>query len=293
MKKIKSISLSLLFLTVALLANASCESTNPLYQQWTIVNDDGTTSVYDFTDTAFYVAAQIYPADYCASVNNAYDPGVCYQSERYPMRVIFETKTSGRIEYQDEHIGKWYERCTFSDLTKKSVTLVFEGEYEWKLSAAKEHIDVVNPNDQELNVVDLSTIVNYHDLVPDILKRVCEGKNLKQLAKHTDPEGDESYETWGRNIQVKDGKLIKTGSDALGIHYAIGFEVSIVFSDKKLIPIYEKQLARLGYTLKATRKVETGTIRDYGSEEWSEETPAPYYIYDDGKGLYQLGMTLI
>ena len=283
MKKIKSFSLSLLFLTVALFANASCESANPLYQQWTIVNDDGTTSVYDFTDTAFYVAAQIYPADYCASVNNAYAPGVCYQSERYPMRVIFETKTSGRIEYQDEHIGKWYERCTFSDLTKKSVTLVFEGEYEWKLSAAKEHIDVVDPNDQELNVVDLSTIVNYHDLVPDILKRVCEGKNLKQLAKHTDPEGDESYETWGRNIQVKDGKLIK---------YVKPKEMG-GNSDKKLIPIYEKQLARLGYTLKATRKVETGTIRDYGSEEWSEETPAPYYIYDDGKGLYQLVMTLI
>ncbi len=292
MYKIRSISITLLLLTVSLFATASCDSTNPLYQQWTIVNEDGTTSVYDFTDTAFYVAAQIYPADYCASVNNAYDPGVCYQSERYPMRVVFETKNSGTIEYQSFN-GQWFERCTFSDLTKKSVTLVFEGEFEWKLTAAKEPIEVVNPNDQELNVEDLGMIVSFYDNTPDIFKHVCKGKNLKQLAKHIDIAADDSYETWGRNIQVKDGKLSTTGNDAMGIHYALNYEISIVFTDKKLIPIYEKQLARLGYTLKATRKVETGTIRDYGSVEWSEETPSPYYLYDDGKGLYQLVMTLI
>ena len=63
----------------------------------------------------------------------------------------------------------------------------------------------------------------------------------------------------------------------------------IIFSDPRLVPIYEKQLAQHGYFKQRTRNVEGMEETIYAPDSWEEESDEPTYtITNDGQGLYHL-----
>ena len=296
MMKTRKISVKRLFVVVAgflfVFAAQAQEADSRLFAQWIENNEDGGKMLYDMSDGEHFVQAQAYSEAYCEEMHGAFTPGVFYQLGKYDLIVAPDGKDNGTLKYRNEH-GDVYDICDYYNLTKNKVTLLFEGEFYHEVSKATRRIEVVNPNSEELNVEDMSTVWNYWSDTSDVMAQICKGKNLHQLEHHAEDNMGYSYETWGRNITAKSWIFEKTGDDALAIfflrHKDEYQEVRIIFSDARLIPIFEKQLAQIGFFKQRTRMVEGIDETTYAPDEWEEESDEPtYVITDDGTGLYHL-----
>lgn len=294
--KTRKISVKRLFVVVAgflfVFAAQAQEADSRLFAQWIENNEDGGKMLYDMSDGEHFVQAQAYSEAYCEEMHGAFTPGVFYQLGKYDLIVAPDGKDNGTLKYRNEH-GDVYDICDYYNLTKNKVTLLFEGEFYHEVSKATRRIEVVNPNSEELNVEDMSTVWNYWSDTSDVMAQICKGKNLHQLEHHAEDNMGYSYETWGRNITAKSWIFEKTGDDALAIfflrHKDEYQEVRIIFSDARLIPIFEKQLAQIGFFKQRTRMVEGMDETTYAPDEWEEESDEPtYVITDDGTGLYHL-----
>lgn len=294
--KTRKISVKRLFVVVAgflfVFAAQAQEADSRLFAQWIENNEDGGKMLYDMSDGEHFVQAQAYSEAYCEEMHGAFTPGVFYQFGKYDLIVAPDGKDNGTLKYRNEH-GDVYDICDYYNLTKNKVTLLFEGEFYHEVSKATRRIEVVNPNSEELNVEDMSTVWNYWSDTSDVMAQICKGKNLHLLEHHAEDNMGYSYETWGRNITAKSWIFEKTGDDALAIfflrHKDEYQEVRIIFSDARLIPIFEKQLAQIGFFKQRTRMVEGMDETTYAPDEWEEESDEPtYVITDDGTGLYHL-----
>ncbi|MBQ6653679.1 MAG: hypothetical protein IJM81_09885 [Prevotella sp.] len=279
---------------VMLLLPASAQTGNKqLFTQWVEDLDDGGQMLYDLSDGQHFIQAYAYTETYCEEMHGAYTPGVFYQIRCEDVFVVSEGKDSGTIKYRNRK-GEEFEVCQYSNLTKNNVTLLFEGEFEHEAKKAARTVEVVNPNSEELNVEDMITMWNYWDDTSDAMSILCEDKNLYQLEHKDGDDNGYSCETWGRNIKANGWQFTKTGDDALAIfcltHKNDEFkEVCIIFSDPRLVPIYEKQLAQHGYFKQRTRNVEGMEETIYAPDSWEEESDEPTYtITNDGQGLYHL-----
>ncbi len=296
MMKTRKISVKRLFVVVAgflfVFAAQAQEADSRLFAQWIENNEDGGKMLYDMSDGEHFVQAQAYSEAYCEEMHGAFTPGVFYQLGKYDLIVAPDGKDNGTLKYRNEH-GDVYDICDYYNLTKNKVTLLFEGEFYHEVSKATRRIEVVNPNSEELNVEDMSTVWNYWSDTSDVMAQICKGKNLHLLEHHAEDNMGYSYETWGRNITAKSWIFEKTGDDALAIfflrHKDEYQEVRIIFSDARLIPIFEKQLAQIGFFKQRTRMVEGMDETTDAPDEWEEESDEPtYVITDDGTGLYHL-----
>lgn len=266
---------------------------NPLFQQWIVTYEDGTKMLYDLSDGQHLIEAKTYSDEDLNYFHGAFDKDVYYLISSDKFRIVNVNGNKGEVEIKSDGNEEWYSSFIYSNLTASSVNLLFEGEYEWKAEPATSKITVVNPNDQELNVEDMVNVFNFYDTNPNIIAEICQGKELRLLDKKTGNPNDYIYETWGRGIEAKSWLFTKTADDALAIHFlkkkSEYIEVRIIFSNPKLIPAYEKQLAQHGYFKKRTRVVEGMTETTYASDEWTPNSnDSVYTLADDGQGLYHL-----
>ena len=268
-------------------------SDNPLFQQWIITYEDGTKMLYDLSDGQHLIEARTYSDEDLNYYHGAFDKDVFYLISSDKFRIVNVNGNKGEVEINSDGNDEWYSSFIYSNLTASSVNLLFEGEYEWKAEPATNKITVVNPNDQELNVEDMVNVFNFYEINPNVIAETCRGKELRLLDKKTDDPNDYIYETWGRGIEAKSWLFTKTADDALAIHFlkkkSEYIEVRIIFSNPKLIPAYEKQLAQHGYFKKRTRVVEGMTETTYASDDWTPSSDdSTYTLTDDGQGLFHL-----
>jgi len=268
------------------------EADSRLFAQWIENNEDGGQMLYDMSDGEHFVQACAYSEAYCEEMHGAFTPGVFYQLDKHDLIVAPDGKDSGTLKYRDM-FGNVYDICDYYNLTKNKVNLLYEGEFDHELSRATRRIEVVNPNTEDLNVEDMSTVWNYWSDTSDVMARICKGKDLHQLEHHAEDSKGYSYEAWGRNITAKSWMFEKAGDDALAIFFLRQKdeyqEVRIIFSDERLIPVFEKQLAQIGFFKQRTRTVEGMEETTYAPDEWEEESDEPtYVITNDGMGLYHL-----
>lgn len=266
---------------------------NPLFQQWVVEDEDGSMMLYDLSDGQHLVTATTYSEQELQSYHGAFEKGVFYLVSSEKFRVTNVNGDSGDVETKSDVAIDWMPSFSYSQLSAATVTLLFEGEYEWKAKKANSAIRVVNPNTEELNVEDMTTVFNFYDTAPNVMETVCKGKQLQLLDKKNDDPNGYIYETWGRGVKANGWQITKTADDALAIHFLKKqgelTEVRIIFSNPKLIAAYEKQLAQHGYFKKKTRNVEGMQETTYASDEWTPGSDEPVYIIaDDGQGLYHL-----
>jgi len=117
-----------------------------IYKVW--INEDST-HIFDLRDDTHYVEAMRYDEDYCKESPD-YKPGVYYintEAGGFQIGHNFddEPDTIGSIDYlleQGPYAGTYATRFSFYNLTPKTATFLFEGEYEWTYTVLDKPVEL-------------------------------------------------------------------------------------------------------------------------------------------------------
>lgn len=129
------------------------DTAKSIYKVW--VSEDGT-CLYDLRDKTHthYLEARMYDEDYCKE-NPDYKPGVYYiDTEAGGFEVGHDYPEQGDsvgdIKYlleEGPYAGTYALRFSFYDMTPKSATFLFEGEYEWTYKVLDKPVEILpNPH---------------------------------------------------------------------------------------------------------------------------------------------------
>lgn len=288
-----------LALTLLALSMASCTKVKPsIYKKW-MMGEGEELHMVDMVDHVHFSEAVTYSKDYCKAVHDSYTPGEFYLLKQWTCKVKMQGDDAGEV--LGRHNGRDTVLCSFKDLTHESVTFVFPGKGEMKATTTQRKIQVVNVNSEQINIGDLINVYENYLQHPSLLEEICKVQGLTLVSKKKARTLDDySHELWGRGVCLKAwlicskmeegalalGYLYKRSSARGDIEYA---ETALSFSEPRLLEVYERQMARLGYFPKEEIQSEESYEIVFAPDGWVESSGQPVFtLVDDKSGIYYL-----